>query len=1310
MGSRNFGQLEEFNPRTDSWQAYVERANLYFQANGISEEKQLPVFLSSIGGKTYGLLRNLMAPTLPKDKPLDEVIAILKKHFDPKPAVIAERFKFHKRDQLPGESLADYIAELRRLATHCEFGEYLNDALRDRLVCGLHAEVTQRRLLTIKNLMLQEAIETALSMETAEKDSKALQGSKDSNIRQVSKIPAQTNWRQSRPCYRCGKANHHPSKCRFIGATCRTCGKTGHIAAVCNTGKGNKANPTKPPNQTTPSQRSKSTRAHYMETEEVSNSDELHLFAIGTSSKPKPLTCEVTVEGSPLVMEIDTGAEVSVISEGTRQAIFPELQPTKSNVLLKTYTNEVMSVVGELQVKVQYGEQTENLKLIVVSGRGPSLLGRDWMQKLRLHWQNIFHQISSPLTELSSLCTKYANIFKDELGTVSSHKAILQVNPEATPKFHKAHPVPFAIKEAVGAELDRLECEGILKKVDRSVWAAPIVAVPKKDGRFRICADYIVTVNRSLDIDQYPLPKPADLFATLAGGQMFTKLDLTQAYQQLLLDENSQQYTTINTHQGLYRYTRLPFGISSAPAIFQKTMDVILQGIPHVCCYIDDILITGVNQQEHLQNLEEVLRRLEQNNLRIKKSKCEFFKDSVEYLGHCVDAQGLHTLPSKVEAILKAPDPENLQQLRSFLGLLNYYEKFIPNLASIVHPLNQLLQKDAKWSWTPDCAQAFTAAKQALNSSTVLAHYDPSLPITLAGDASAYGIDSVISHTLPDGSEKPIAFASQTLSPSEKNYCQLEKEALSLVFGVKKFHQYLYGRKFTLITDHKPLLAILGPKKGIPPLAAARLQRWSILLSAYNYDIQFKSTSAHANADGLSHLPIADTTMQDQSVEVSLFNVAQINLLPVTAQQVDRLTKTDPCLSKVLQYTKQGWPSTVPEELKPYKQRADEITTEGDCLLWGIRVIIPEKLRGDVLKELHQNHPGVTCMKALARSYIWWPKLDKHLEDMVKSCTSCQSVKEAPPVAPLHPWIWPAKPWERIHVDFAGPYQNKMFLIVVDAHSKWPEVIQMASTSAEQTIIALRRLFATYGLPLQLVSDNGPQFTAVEFQHFLKGNGVKHIQCSPYHPSSNGLAERFVRTFKQAMKAGEGDGLPLLHRLQNFLLSYRATPHATTNKSPSSLFLFWPIRTLMDLIRPSCNEHVLRQQANQQLQHDKRARSRDFEVGETIMIRNYRGTPKWLTGIILKRCAPLTYQVKTDSGLIWRRHVDQLRAASPGIPSNSKNTESLFDVPPVVRDSSNPDDLVSAPAPPVSNPTFADRYPVRQRRPPDRYGIPSFSD
>ena len=248
MGSGNFGHWRNSTQGQIlfrlMWKGPISTSRQMILAK-TAEEKRLSVFLISIGGKTYGLLRNLLAPTLPKDKSLALVIAVLEKHFDPKPAVIAERFKFHKRDQLPGESLADYIAELRRLKTHCAFGEYLEGALWDRLVCGLHSEEAQRRLLATKNLTLSEAVETALSMEAAEKDSKALQGSRDSSIKQISKAQRQTNWKQSRPCYQCGKANHHPSQCRFIGAACRACGKTGHIAAVCNTGKDNKTSSTK---------------------------------------------------------------------------------------------------------------------------------------------------------------------------------------------------------------------------------------------------------------------------------------------------------------------------------------------------------------------------------------------------------------------------------------------------------------------------------------------------------------------------------------------------------------------------------------------------------------------------------------------------------------------------------------------------------------------------------------------------------------------------------------------------------------------------------------------------------------------------------------------------------------------------------------------------------------------------------------------------------------------------------------------------------------------------------------------------------
>ena len=550
-------------------------------------------------------------------------------------------------------------------------------------------------------------------------------------------------------------------------------------------------------------------------------------------------------------------------------------------------------------------------------------------------------------------------------------------------------------------QLDRLECDGVIKKVFHSAWAAPIVAVPKKDGCFRICGNYKVTINPSLEVDQYPLSNPTDLYASLTGRQKFTKLDLSQAYQQLLLDEALLELTTITTHQGLYQYTRLPFGVASAPAIFQRTMDTILQGMTNVICYIDDILITGINDNQHLENLTEVLHRLEKHGLWLKKSKCMFLQTEVEYLGHRVDAEGLHPTEEKRKAILQAPHPQNQQQLRSFLGLLNYYAKFIPNLSTILHPLHRLLYEKVKWYWDIACTKAFKLAKEALSSSRVLVHYNPKFPITLAGDVSAYGLGAVISHILPDGSEHPVAFASCTLSPAECKYAQLEKEAASLIFGIKKFHQFLYGRKFILITNNKPLMAILGLKKGIPSLAAACLQCWAVCLSAYTYDIQFKPTKAHANADGLSRLPLPTSPRELNVIsDASVFNMGQIDALPVTSTQVQHETKVDPILSKVLQYTKYGWPSQIQKELEPYKNHCNEFTIEGHCLLWGIRVVIPAKLQAKVLHELHSSHAGMSRMKSLARSYLWWPKVDKDIEELVKSCRPCLNIHHAPAVAP----------------------------------------------------------------------------------------------------------------------------------------------------------------------------------------------------------------------------------------------------------------------------------------------------------------------
>ena len=436
----------------------------------------------------------------------------------------------------------------------------------------------------------------------------------------------------------------------------------------------------------------------------------------------------------------------------------------------------------------------------MLQAEGPSLLGRNWLQNLRLDWQQI-HRLNNNM--LDEVLDRHSEVFREELGTLKGFKAKIHVDPSVTPRFCKARPVAYAMRELVEKELDHLTQQGVLEPVQFADWAAPIVPVLKSDKKsLRICGDFKMTVNAASRLDAYPIPRVEDLFAKLAGGKSYSKLDLSQAYQQLELDEDSKNYVVINTHKGLFRFNRLPFGVSSAPGIFQHTMESLLHDIPSVIVYLDDILITGKTDAEHIETLDKVLTRLEESGLRLKRSKCVFMAQSVVYLGHRIDQEGLHPTEDKLKAVQDAPNPRNVAELRSYLGLLTYYSKFLPNLASTLNPLYRLLEKSRPWHWEIREQKAFEASKLLLLSSQLLAHYDPKHALVLACDASPYGLGAVLSHRYPDGSERPIGYASRTLTAAEKNYSQIEKEGLACVFGVKRFHCYLYGRVFTLETDH----------------------------------------------------------------------------------------------------------------------------------------------------------------------------------------------------------------------------------------------------------------------------------------------------------------------------------------------------------------------------------------------------------------------------------------------------------------------------------------------------------------------------
>ena len=1111
-----------FQPSTEDWVSYTERLEQHFIANGITNaDKKRAILLSSCGAETYQLMRNLTAPDPLSSKSFAGLVKLMKEHQQPPPSEIVQRYKFHTRVQQLDEKITVFVAQLRKLSEYCNFGETLNDMLRDRLVCGCADKALQCKLLAEYNLTFDKAFKLATTTESAKQQAISLQASLAPVhvVSQVNKTRTQAP-SQSQPlsdCHRCG-GKHLQRDCRFRLAECNYCKKIGHIAKVCYS-------------RIRDQEKSKTSgqqvqRTHQVTDDPTTSEDAYSLFHLPVS-RSQPLRVSLSLNAVPMSMEIDTGAALSLISLETFRSLFAQSPPPlrTTQIRLKTYTGEVLKVEGEATVTVCYKDQCKDLPIVVVAGSGPSLFGRDWLAHFVLDWHTL--SICDMTVELKQLLERYVQVFGTDLGLVKDVIADFQVDREVKPHFYKARSVPYALRDKIELELSRMATLGIIEPVAFSEWATPIVPVLKKDGSIRICGDYKLTANTATSCDKYPLPRIEDLFASLSGGKIFSTLDLKQAYNQLALSDDAKKFTTIATHKGLYRYNRLPFGVASAPAIFQRTMETILQGIPQVTVYLDDILVAGTDEQDHLKNLEAVLRRLQEAGVRLKRLKCRLMLSSLEYLGHRISAAGLQPTEEKIRAIKQAPAPTNVTQLKSFLGLISYYGKFLPNLSTTLSPLYRLLQKKVPWRWDTQEQESFDRAKQALMSDCLLVHFNPDLPLVVACDASPYGIGAVLSHRMEDGQDKPIAFASRSLSSAEKNYSQLDKEALAVIFGVKCFHQYLCGHRFTIVSDHKPLQYLFKQTRAIPTLASSRIQRWALTLGAYEYGIEYKPGSNHANADILSRLPLPEAPEEVPLPPEIVLMLEFLNSTPVTANQVKHLTDRDPLLSQVRRLVLEG--NTVfpvdRDDIKPFARRATELSVQDGCLLWGARVIVPPPVQKQFIEELHAGHPGITRIKTLARRFVWWPNIDRDLEECVRSCSACQQTRNLPPSTPLSVWDWPKRPWSRIHVDYAGPFLGHMFLVLVDSHSKWLDVRKVSSATSRVTIDTLRSIFSCHGLPEMMVTDNGSTFTSEEFQEFSKRNGIRHVTSAPYHPATNGLAERAVQTFKDFMKKSSDDSL-----------------------------------------------------------------------------------------------------------------------------------------------------------------------------------------
>ncbi|XP_003747028.2 uncharacterized protein LOC100905937 [Galendromus occidentalis] len=701
--------------------------------------------------------------------------------------------------------------------------------------------------------------------------------------------------------------------------------------------------------------------------------------------------------------------------------------------------------------------------------------------------------------------TQFPKLFETSLGLCSKIEVDLRLKDNVTPTCLPARPLALPIRELVDKELERLLDNGTLYKVESSDWATPIVVVRKANGQIRMCADYSTGLNEALRDVDYPLPNMEEIMSRFSGNRIFTQLDLADAYLQLPLTAENRKLTTINTHRGLYQYNRLVFGLKTAPAIFQRTIDQALAGLEGVLVYLDDILVMAPEQELHDRRLRQVCEKLQEWGFHLRFEKCRFNSRTVKYLGLIISEKGIQADPSKVEAICNLREPGNVTELRSLLGLLNYYAKFSAQLQQVKPPFEALLKKGVTFKWAKEQRDAFLRAKELLSSPLLLAHFDPRQTLVVAADACDTGIGGVLLQRYADGNEKAVFHVSKSLSPCQRNYSQIEKEALALVSTVERLHKFIWGRRFILQTDHRPLVALFQPNnmKGLSERTAARLRRWALRLVGYDFHIEYVRTNDFGHADALSRLirelrkdgkdagldeVIGHLTLCEQEIVAIPSISLRVLSLP---QDVKEASRKDPVLVSVLERVRKGWRDDDCRDpvLRPFAQQAESLCETDGSLLLNDRLIVPQPLRKAVLHKLHVAHPGVRRMKALARAYFYWPGMGKDIEGLVKSCRHCIQHAANPRKIPLQPWPDPKSPWTRIHLDYAEPQRGKIFLVIVDSFSKYLDAAWMTQATSQTLIAYMRVVFRHFGPPQTIVSDNGPQFVS-NFQPNSRGTTV----------------------------------------------------------------------------------------------------------------------------------------------------------------------------------------------------------------------------
>ena len=662
----------------------------------------------------------------------------------------------------------------------------------------------------------------------------------------------------------------------------------------------------------------------------------------------------------------------------------------------------------------------------------------------------------------------------------------------------------------------------------------------------------------------------------MEGHSYFSKIDLSKGYFQCELDEESKQLTVFATPKGLYRLKRLVMGFTCASEIFQCEIGEVLKGIPSVGHIQDDILIFAKNLTEHNAILEQVLRRLEAAGLTINRSKSAFGVREVHFMGMLIAESGIAPAEKKVHDICKFATPANVGELRSFLGMVVFMSKFLPSLATIATPLFRRTKKGIEWSWGDCEQQAFEEVKAKLSERQHLVRFQPERETALFVDASPVGVGAILSQKVGEHFA-PVSFASKTLTPVQQRFSQTEREALAIKFGVEKFHSYLYGApRFQVFTDHKPLVSMFAPNSK-PPL---RIEKWIVHLQPYDFQVTYRA-GVDNPADYLSRYGLVASEGVSDGSE-NFINAVTVATVPksCTLNELRAASADDQEMQIALKSLRSGrWTSGG------FLLHVRHYLTEAKGLLYYNRcLVVPQKLRTKLVEIAHEGHQGSTKTKMRLRSKVWWPGLNRDVDDHIKRCLACQACVDSTHAPPVQATEMPKNAWSKVGVDLMGPFPSgESLFVIIDYHTRYPDVYIMKSTTTSDVIKRLDESFTRYGIPDEVVSDNGPQFVSAEFSGFCSRMGIKHRKVTPLWPRANGEVERFNRVLNKYVKSRVVENLSWQTGLNAFLYAYRVTPHCSTGASPMELMLN---RRVRDKI-PGFSKRVAKSQVRQNDQRSK---------------------------------------------------------------------------------------------------------------------------